>query len=198
MPGRDWRASACMDRSISHGSSVPLRLRHATFKPVPLSTSESSSAHARRLERNALRAPREIQLDVGELACARRRHLRADAEQARANAPLQRTDSLPFEPIRRKCTRMTLAEGLGKQALSPVLIVALRAREVHLPVPLAVERAAAFERRARGPVDGYGDGHSTRLVGNPGRQRQQVVVFGRQRRRPAAAGYGMIRCVLRG
>ena len=65
------------------------------------------------------RAPGEIELDVGELRRAGRRHLGADAEKARANAPLTASPRLPFEAIRRKRVAMSLAQRLGSAGACP-------------------------------------------------------------------------------
>ena len=94
--------------------------------------------------------------------------------------------------------RMPLADGLDEQPLAPVLVVALRAREIHLAVPLRVERAAALERGAGRAVDAHRERHAARLVGDVrGRARAGRRTRAPARARPAAA-CGSDRCALRG
>src|SRR5262249_37523961 len=69
-------------------------------------------------------------------------------------APMQRTQRLPFQPVGREAVGVTLADTLGAQPLAPALLVTLRARKVELPLLLVEGPAARFEEGARGTVDG--------------------------------------------
>src|SRR5438093_1435506 len=87
--------------------------------------------YAGHLERKPLRAPGKIELEVRQLARAGRRHFRTDAVIACTDAPLQRPEHLPFEAVRRERIAVSLADGLGEEALAPILVVALRAGQIH-------------------------------------------------------------------
>src|ERR1700674_190835 len=69
----------------------------------------SLATNARRFQRQTLRAPGEKQLEIGKLARSRRRHLRADPEQAGADPALQRAHCLPFQLVGRKRIAVALA-----------------------------------------------------------------------------------------
>src|SRR4051794_6168533 len=111
-----------------HANRVPARAAHPARTPMrrraTLRRRATSSPHAGRFQRQALRAPREVELDVGQLGRARRWHLRAHAEQARAYASLQRAQVLPLEAISGKRGGLPLAERLVQQAFAVVLVVA--------------------------------------------------------------------------
>src|SRR5207247_7185639 len=133
------------------------------------------SPHSRSFERQALCPPCEIKLHIGQLGGAGTRHFGTDAEQAGANAPLQRTQCLPLEPIGGKRVAVALTDRLGVQPLAPVLLVALRAREIHLTMPRRVESPAALEARALRSIDARRSRHSARLIRHIGGQREELV-----------------------
>src|SRR5215468_8984145 len=88
--------------AASSGSTTPRAKCRSTTdrKPFPEPERDSiSPTHARRLDRQPRRAPCEVELEIGQLGCARTRHLRANPIEARADAPLERAEALPFEPI---------------------------------------------------------------------------------------------------
>src|SRR2546423_4447845 len=97
------------------------------------------AANARRFQRQTLRAPGEKQLKIDKLARSRRRHLRANPEQTGADPALQRAQCLPFQFVGGKRIAVALAYRLRVNPLSPVLVVALRAGPIHLPMPLVVK-----------------------------------------------------------
>src|SRR5438874_7148470 len=138
--------------------------RAARLRPERLfQNAERLPAYARNFERQALRSPSEVELEISELRRARTRHFGADPEEARPDPPLQRAERLPFQPIGRKGVAMPLTEGLGVQTLAPALLVTLTAGEIHLAVSRRIQRAAAFEARARRSVDAHGERHAARL-----------------------------------
>src|SRR6266699_1092308 len=108
-----------------------------------------SAPHARGLDRKPLRAPGEIQLDVEVFLRAVGQHLRAYSRQAGTYPALERTHGLPLEAIGGIGVGMALADRLREQPLPPVRVVAVAAREVHLPAAQIVGRAAGLEARAR-------------------------------------------------
>ena len=100
------------------------------------------------------------------------------------DAPLQRPERLPFEAVRRERIAVSLADGLGEQALAPILVVALRAGQIHLTVPRMEERAPAVERRFRRTIDRDRERHAARLAGNVRSESEQIVGFARPGRQP--------------
>src|SRR5581483_1907714 len=147
--------------------------------------------HPRRLDLQPLGPPREEELEVEVLGRAVGQHLRAHAREAGAQAPLLRAERLPFHAVRRVRGRVALADGLGEEALAPVLLVALRAREVHLAAASVVCGAARLEVRARRPVDADVDRQPARLARDVSGDRKQFLRLVRERLRalvPGAAG----------
>src|SRR5215467_4801047 len=137
----------------------------------------SSASHPRRLDRQSLRAPREVELEVEVLRRSVRQHLGADAGQARPQPPLERPQSLPLHPVYGVAVRVALADGLREQALAPVRFVAVRAREVHLAAAQAVRLLARVEAGASGTVDRDIERHAARLARDVGGDRQQLFGF---------------------
>src|SRR5215472_14013042 len=109
------------------------------------------ATHPRRLDRQPLCPPREVELEVEVLRCTIGKHLGADARETRAKAPLERPNGLPLHSVRWVTVGLSLADRLGEQALAPVRLVAVRARKVHLAAPQAVRRLAGVEVRFRRP-----------------------------------------------
>jgi len=68
---------------------------------------------------------------------------------------------------------MALADGFGAELLAPVFLVALRARQVHLPHAPVIHRASGLEIVAVLPVDDGLHGHPARLLRDVGGQPQQ-------------------------
>src|SRR5581483_1557702 len=143
----------------------------------------ASAPHAGRLDREPLRPPREIELELRELGRALGRHRRTDAEEARAKPPLERSERLPFEPVRRPRVAVSLADRLGEQTPAGVLLVTARARQVHLAATRVIEVAGARPRGVRGTVDRYVERQAARRVRDRARQREQVLGFARERGR---------------
>src|SRR5712691_3393764 len=117
----------------------------------------SSAPHARRLDLQPLSAPGEQQLEVEIFLRTVGQHLGAYSGEAGAQTALERAHRLPLHAIRRVGVGVALADGLGEQALAPLRVVTVRAREVHLSAPQMVGGAAGFEMRARRAVDARRD-----------------------------------------
>src|SRR4051812_184953 len=90
---------------------------NATSRQVPSNATERSlmslASHRRRLDRQAAAAPGEIGLEVEQHLRAVLRHLRMHAVHARAQAPLQRAELLPFEAICRIAVWLALGQRLA-------------------------------------------------------------------------------------
>ena len=141
------------------------------------------AAHPGASSGRPLRAPGEKELEIGELERARGRHFRAYPEQAGADPPLAASPGVCHsELVGGKRVAVTLAQCLRVKALAPVLVVALGAGQVHLPVTVAVKRASALERRSGRPVDPGRQRQASRLQGDVRGEPEQVVGFPRQRR----------------
>src|SRR6266851_9940155 len=70
------------------------------------------------------------------------------------------------------------------ELLAPVVVVALRAGEIELPLAAREHVAAGVEERLRALVVRDLDRHPARLQPHIGREREQLLAFERERRRP--------------
>ena len=105
---------------------------------------------------------------------------------------MQRAQRLPLEAVDGKAVGVALADALGPQALAPVLLVALRAGEIELALPLVVERAARLEERPRRAVDRDAHRQAARLMRDQRGQRQQRLGFVGERRGLLALGAAVL------
>src|SRR5207302_8208316 len=96
---------------------------------------------------------------------------------------LQRAEALPFEPIDRIAGRVRLRHDAAGELLAPVVVVALRARHVDLPLALLEQRAALRDERLEPRIGRLGDRHSARLAAEKGSEGQQLVALELERRR---------------
>src|SRR5260221_10889419 len=140
--------------------------------PFARRVNSSSAPHARRLDRQTLRAPCEIQLEVEIFLRAVRQHLGANPREAGAQAALERAHGLPLHAIRRVGVGVALADGLGEQPLAPLRVVAVRARQVHLSAAQMVGGATRLEMRARRALDARLDRQAERLARDVGGERE--------------------------
>src|SRR5438270_8663254 len=135
-----WLASALVCEPLPRVSanartSARTAMKRATFllegstwtwaSDIPISPffrrpNSSSAPHARRLDRQPLSAPREIQLEIQIFLRTVGQHLGAYSREAGAQAALERAHRLPFHAIRRVGVGMSLADGLGEQPLAPL------------------------------------------------------------------------------
>src|SRR6267143_867937 len=96
------------------------------------SRTASSAPHGRRFDRQPVGAPHEEQLELEHRVGPVGRQLGVQAEHARPDPALERAHLLPLQAISRVAVRLPLAQRLGAQVLAPVLLVAMRAGEIHL------------------------------------------------------------------
>src|SRR5215471_8581693 len=92
----------------------------------------SLRAHSRRVHRQAAGAPHQKCLERNRFRRAERVGLGAQSEHAIAQAPLQRAEILPFQPIDRVAGRMRLRDDAAGKLLAPVVVVTLRAGQIEL------------------------------------------------------------------
>src|SRR6266852_2700378 len=144
-------------------------------KFIPPCGAADLASHARCLDRQALCAPGEVELEVEIFLRAVRQHLGAYSGEAGAQPALERTHRLPFHAIGRVGVGMALADGLGEQALAPLRVVAVRAREVHLSAPQMIGRATRLEMRASRALDARLDRQAERLARDVGGEREQLL-----------------------
>jgi len=92
-------------------------------------------AHGRGLDCETAGAPSEKEFELVHFRRAIVEGLCAHAEKAIAQAPLQRAETLPFETVDRIAIRMPLWDRCTGELLAPIVVMALRAREVELALP---------------------------------------------------------------
>src|SRR5437667_9784921 len=97
---------------------------------------DSSGPHRRRLNRHALRARHQIKLEFDQFRRTVIIWLRPDAEDATAQAPLQRAKRLPFQPVLWVAGRVGLRDRRAREMLVPIVVVAVRAGQIELALPL--------------------------------------------------------------
>src|SRR5215472_4523802 len=143
----------------------------------------ASRPHAGRLDRHAARALHQKQLERDVVRRAEVEGFGPHAGDAVAHPPLLRADALPLEPIDRIPGRMRLWHDVAGELLAPVVVVALRAGHVDLPLPQLVQRAALRDERREPRVDRLRDRQAARLAADESGERQQLVALELQRRR---------------
>src|SRR5882762_5745897 len=132
----------------------------------------SSAPHGGRFDRQPVGAPHEEQLELQRRVGPVRWQLGVQAEHARPDPALERAHLLPLEAISRIAVRLPLAQRLGAQALAPVLLMAVRAGEIHLAAARVIRFSARVQLLSRG-IDL--DWHATRLMRDIGGEREQLV-----------------------
>src|SRR6185503_11519976 len=105
----------------------------------------------------------------------------AHAREAIAQAALQRAERLPLQAIDRIARRMGLRDDAARQVLAGIVVVALLAGEVDLPLPPNERCPSRFDEALRlvVPRDRYR--HAAGLLAYVGGQGEQVFAFVRQR-----------------
>src|SRR5262245_25754233 len=148
----------------------------------------ASWSDTRRLHLHPARTPHQVELEVDELRRTVLVRLRAHADVAVAQPPLQRAEALPLEPIDRVAGRVGLRNGIPGELLSPALVVALGASEIELPLPPKERCPAGVEERLRPFVVDDLNREPTRLPRDVRGQPEQVPPFVRERRRLLVVG----------
>src|SRR3954469_3729576 len=103
---------------------------------MALSSQCRSGPHRWRLHRHFSRARHQIELELDEFRRAVVVSLGAYAADATAQAPLQRAERLPFEPVKRIAGRVALRNRRTGKALVPVVVMAIRAGKIKLALAL--------------------------------------------------------------
>jgi len=106
---------------------------------------QRSRPDGRSVHRHPARAPHQVELEIDHLGRAVIIRLGADADETVAQAPLERAEALPFQPIERVPGRVRLRDDVARELPSPVGVVTLGAREVELALA-PVEGGAAASR----------------------------------------------------
>ena len=102
----------------------------------------ASRPHRRRLHRQAARPLPQVKLQVDEFRRAEGERLGPHPNHAVAQAPLQRTNRLPFQPIERISGRVRLRDDAAAEALALIVIVVGGAGQVELADPALEEGKA--------------------------------------------------------
>src|SRR3954464_5322525 len=97
-------------------------------------------AYGGRFDRHAARPFHQVELERDVFGGSVAERLSAYARDAIAEAALQRSRRLPFEPIQRVSGRMRLRDRRGGQMPASMLVVAFRAGEIQLAHALREER----------------------------------------------------------
>src|SRR5581483_2483407 len=128
-------------------------------------------ADSRRLDRQPLGAPGKIKLNRHQFGASCLERLSTHALEAGAKPPAQRAQRLPLQAIGGEAVGMALADPFGAETLAPVLLVALRTRDIELPLVLVIEPPANFEGGPHRPTDVNVYRQPARLVGHERGQR---------------------------
>ena len=91
----------------------------------------------------------------------------------RCNEP----ETLPFQTVDRIAGRVRLRHGVAGEVFAPVVVVALRARQVELALALVECRAALIEEGLEPRIVVRRDRFAARLHGDVGRQRQHLLAL---------------------
>src|SRR5215475_3598416 len=100
-----------------------------------------------RVHRHAAGPRHQIDLERDDLGRAEWIGLSADAEQAGAQTPLQRSETLPFQPIERVSRRMSLRHDVAGEVLAPIVVVTLGAGNIELALSALEDRASGIDVR---------------------------------------------------
>src|SRR5262245_41794563 len=175
--GKCERAHRSILSCLEPTATTPYTIIGCSRRGEPLRT------YRRALHRHAARAPHEEELERHVFRRAVLVGLRAHADQAVAQPPLQRAEVLPFQPVERIAGRVALRDHVADESLAPLVVVALRTGEVELALARAEQRTAFLEERLQPLVGGRRDRHTARLARHIGREREQVLALVAQRRR---------------
>src|SRR6516162_7286274 len=108
---------------------------------------DDSWPNGRGLDRHSGRARHQVKLELDELRRAEVIVLGPDTRDAVAQAALQRSHGLPFQPVDRVAGRERLGDGRSGEMLVPIVVVAIGAAEVELSLSLHEEVAALRHER---------------------------------------------------
>src|SRR5690349_5910056 len=160
------------------GSTWPAWAADMVFLPIFWSSGDSSSApHPGRLDRQPLRPPGEVQLEVEVFGRSVRQHLGVDSREAGAQAALQRTQDLPLQAISGVGVRLALADSLREQPFSPLRVVTVAAREIHLSPAQMIGGLSRLEMRSCGAVYAHGDPLAARLARDVSGDGEELLGF---------------------
>src|ERR1700681_4140870 len=95
--------------------------------PQPAS---ASGTDGRALERHTAGTPHQVEREINQLGGAVGVRLGPDADEAGAQAALERAEPLPLQAIERVTGRMRLRDHVARELAAPLVVVALRAREI--------------------------------------------------------------------
>src|SRR5258708_28912887 len=146
-----------------------------------------SPPYRRRLDRHAVGARHQVKLEFDQFRRAVIKSPGADAGHAAAQAALQRTNRLPFQPVDRIAGRLSLRDRRSCKMLVPIVVVAIRASQIDLALPLHEQLTSFGDERFELRVGAGDDRDAARLLRDEGCGREQLVAFVCKRRRPVSA-----------
>src|SRR5215212_1325642 len=132
----------------------------------------SSGAHRWRLKRHSPRARHQIQFEFDKLRRTVRVGLRANAADAGTQAPLQRAERLPFQAVKRISGRVPLGDGRAREALVPVVVMAIGASQIELALSLHEQLASFGDKRLQLRIRFGHNRNAARLLRHERGQRQ--------------------------
>src|SRR5215469_2023140 len=91
-------------------------------------TDAESRAYSRCLDQHAAGAHHQVELEGDSFRRAVLVRLGAHSDHAVAQAPLQRAEALPLEPVDRISRRVRLRDHRTGEAFAPIVVMALAAR----------------------------------------------------------------------
>ena len=180
------RAGAVRGREGVRGAlSGTARPAHPFFAGVVSRSWAGTCGRCRRLHRHA-RGPRhQIKLQLDQFRRAVIIGLRADAGDAGAQPPLQRSQRLPLQPIDRIAGRMRLRDRRSRELLVPIVVMAIGAAEIELALPLHEQFAPLGDERLKLRIAAGLDRHAARLLRDEGGECQQFAAFVSEAASPA-------------
>ena len=121
-------------------------------------------------------APHQVEADVTYITVAPRGDFGFHAGVAKTQSPLKRGNTLPIDTVERVAVGLALAQRVGIELLPIVLVVAIRAGQVHLTLACHEKTLAVFKMPFGCPVNlclqrqatraaGDGQSHGHQLIG---------------------------------
>src|SRR6266436_3040451 len=136
-----------------------------------------SGAYRGRLERHALRARHQVEFELYQFRRAELIRLRPDAEDAAAQAALQRAERLPLQPVHRVAGGMGLRDRGARKALVPIVVVAIGAGQIELALPPRKELTPLGDEGFKLRIVAGRNRNAARLLGDENGEREEVAAL---------------------
>src|SRR5258708_243383 len=131
----------------------------------------------RRLDRHAVGARHQVKFELDQFRRAVIKSLGAEAGHAAAQPALQRAERLPFQPVDRIAGRLSLRDRRSCKMLVPIVVVAIRASQIELALPLHEQLTSFGDELFELRVGAGGCRHSAPLLRRPRSPRPPPVAL---------------------